>query len=344
MQGVRNTMWTAVAVLAASAIAPAAASAAGASVTGDDGNPVTLGGAVTIRQMAPKVFPLFVPGEKNYTLAVLDPAGAPAARPVECIGTGFPINPRVDYAGNGAYTVVVTTYTDTGSGDRCETGKKEQRLPFTINASTVVGPLPTQLLQRDPGVFGNKDYAIPVQMNPGADRMELRFLNGGQIGPDGGIAGPSQEGLVLSSSGTASIRFDAPGRYVFVARAKVITASGDRFSPWSQSVAVQVYAPFDHEVFRITDSTGPSYRVRLTLREKSATGKVKIAMARGKKGGKFRSIGSAPIRKGVISKRFRQRRYGIYRLRFTYAGGATTAPGQVIEGLRFRKVIRFRRR
>ena len=63
--------------LAAALALPAAAQAAGLTVTGDSGNPVALtpGTPATIRNMDAKVGATFAPTEKYYTLTVTGPAG-----------------------------------------------------------------------------------------------------------------------------------------------------------------------------------------------------------------------------------------------------------------------------
>ena len=96
-----------------------------------------------------------------------------------------------------------------------------------------------------------------------------------------------------------------PGVYVIAARAKGFTGSnGQFFSPWATPASIRAFAPFDLKSFRWTDSLGPSYRFHATIMEPSATGKVNVAIGRGKKG-KYKSFGTANIRKHAFSKRFR---------------------------------------
>lgn len=328
----------AVAVTVAGALAPAGAGAATATVTGDTGQPVPLGGPVTIRQMEYDVIPGFSQEEaaakKDYSLVVLDPAGQVASSRVDCFPTYYgTINAHGDYRGNGVYTAVLTTYPDTeNSSDACKSKGTEQRLQFTINAFTVVGPLPAGHLRRQANGFSTIPLDVPVQINPGATSTELRYALNGVIGPDGAISGPSEQGFVSSSTGRATVSFSAAGRYVFVARA----GRGGFFSPWSAPVAVDVVSPFDLASLTFSDSRGPSYRIKAKLGEPSATGRVKIAIAKGRRGGRFHSLGSARIKgQGVVTKRFRQRRLGAYRLRFSFKGSPTTAPGRVVQGVRF---------
>jgi len=334
---------TAIAVVGMGLAGTGTAHAATATVTGDDGNPVALGGPVSIRNMDVKVQPTFSSSEvsekRDYRLEVLDPAGQVAAAISTCLqasGSTFPISP--EYRGNGTYTVVLMTYPDTErSADSCRTGASEQRLPYTVAGSAPVGPLPAKALLREPNSVSTRPLEIPVGVNPGAFTTELRYAAGGVIGPDGAISGASETASVNSSTGRATAYPRTPGRYVFVARAK----SDDAFTPWSAPVYVDLFAPFDLESFRFIDSRGPSYRVRATLREKTATGRVRIDLARGSKG-RYRKLGTVTIRNGTVSKRFRQRRTGKYRMRLTYAGGPTTIPGRVVQGLRFTRRVVFR--
>ena len=117
-----------------------------------------------------------------------------------------------------------------------------------------------------------------------------------------------------------------PGLYVIAARAKGFTGSnGQFFSPWATPAAIRAFGPFDLKSFRWTDSRGPSYRFHATIMEASATGKVNVAIGRGKKG-KYKSFGTAKIRKHAFSKRFRLG-VGKYRIRFKYKGNSTVAGG-----------------
>ena len=81
----------------------------------------------------------------------------------------------------------------------------------------------------------------------------------------------------------------------------------------------------------------------MTVRERSAAGsRVRLAYARGRKGGKYRSLGRATVdTKGVFTKRFTLRRRGTYRLRFVYPGSATVAKGVVVQRLRVGSRLSF---
>jgi hypothetical protein len=78
------------------------------------------------------------------------------------------------------------------------------------------------------------------------------------------------------------------------------------------------------------------------MNEKATSGQVSIAIARGSKGGRYRSLGSVKIRGQAISKRFRLTRSGTYRLRFKYKGNALVAPGFAVERIRITRRSSFR--
>jgi hypothetical protein len=90
---------------------------------------------------------------------------------------------------------------------------------------------------------------------------------------------------------------------------------------------------------RFPDDKGPSYKLRGELREPSARGKVGIRLKRGK--GKWFSIGKAKLRGGVFKKRFTLHRTGNYRVRYTFKGGATTAPGTIVQKIRITRRVYF---
>ena len=105
---------------------------------------------------------------------------------------------------------------------------------------------------------------------------------------------------------------------------------------------VTAIAPFDLERTSFPDSRGPSYKVRGQVRERAARGKVTISIARGLKKGRFRRIGKAKINsKGRFTKRFKVRKTGRYRLRYTYKGSSLVAPGRVTESVRIRRRVFF---
>ncbi len=331
--------------LAAVLFATLTASALGATatVTGDDGNPLALStaGPVAIRNMSVETN-MSVTASDNapfYTTQVLDGAGGPASSVSFCHETRFTPTARnfVDYRGNGTYTLLLRSFPSTD--DTCAgTPRAEKRFTFTITGGTAVTAPPGRLLTRTPNSFFTNTHQLAVALNPGALTYEVRYALGGVAGPDGAITGPSAETFVDRTTGLADFRFDKPGRWLIVARVK----GGNYFTPWSAPVTVTAIAPFDLERTSFPDFRGPSYKVRGQVRERAARGKVTISIARGLKKGKFRRIGKAKINsKGRFTKRFKVRKTGRYRLRYTYKGSSLVAPGRVTESVRIRRRVVF---
>ena len=299
----------------------APASAATPNITGDAGAPVPLTAGLTLRQMAPDVTFTFTGEETHYSARVVGPTG-PASSGSDCFRTSSPSDERIGYQGNGTYTLF---YKTAGSLDACRAAT-ESSVAFTINASTGLGAPPAKFLYRPKGSFVANPLELPVNANPGAEVYEVRFAANAKLGPDGGIAGTAQSGFVDMSTGKARMTFSSPGRYTVVIRAKSFRT--DVPTPWGPPVVVRVLAPFEILTASLPDSRGPSYKATVTLREKSARGKVRITIGKGTRPKRFRRLGTAKIRKGgKFSFRFNQRGYGKYTLRFTYKGGSTVAAG-----------------
>ncbi len=323
------------------AAAPAVAGAATVSVTGDDGNPVGVppGAPPTIRNMRPDVGVAFPPGDARYSLQVTNAAGAAASSGLKCFRTTFLSPDRVAYSGNGAYTATVSTYA--ADDTSCTKALTTEAFTFVIGASTSIAPPAGPHQLRAFGSFVTNPLLLAVNLNPGATNHEVRFAKDARLAPDGSIVGGAGTAYVDASTGMARASFDGPGVYTFVARPTRYGSAGEVGGPWSPPVTVVVRAPFDFKPgIDFTDSRGPSYRVRATLREASARGTVRISLARGTKGGKYRSLGTATISKtGTISKRFTARRTGKYRLRFTYRGSKTIAAGSGTIVIQVRRVF-----
>lgn len=339
---IRRSAAAALAFTALAAAAPAAASAASVTVTGDDGNPVAVpaGAPPTIRNMKPEVGVAFPPGEGRYSLSITGANGAAAALPIDCFSQTSRFPTRANYAGNGAYTVTVTNFA--ASDTKCATPLSTESYPFTIAASTSLAPPAGPFLLRAPRSFTTNAYSLPVALNPGADSHEVRFAADAVLGPDGGIAGNSLEAFV-DPAGAAIVRPPAPGVYTVVARPIRYSSAGEVGGPWSAPVKLVVTAPFDVSGgLQFLDSRGPSYSVRIQLREKTARGRVSIALARGTKRGKYKSLGSAKISSlGTVSKRFKVTRAAAYRLRFTFKGSTTIVGGRVTFPIRITRRITF---
>jgi len=318
--------------LAASAIAAGPASAATVTVTGDDGAtqvPLANGSTTALRNMKADVN--VQPGaSERYRLTVTGPGGQAAAS-LDCYS--IPTGDRLDYLGNGNYTGTLQVYTTSGC-----TGAPKSTTTFTlaVNASVAINiPSPAKALMRQPGGT-YLTHPVPVALNPGALSTQVHYARNATIGPDGGIAGASERTYVDDATGQAKITFYKPGVYTLVAHAEAYTSGF--FSPWSAPVVVRVLAPFDFSgSVSFPDSRGPVYKLRATLRDKGGKGKVKILMARGWKGGKFRSIGKAKIRGRVIKKTFTQHNIGKYRIRYVYKGSKLMAGGKITQKITIRR-------
>lgn len=312
------------AAIAAAAIAPAAANAAvGVTVTGDDSNPVALGGTLNIRNMNPTLGIASTPSD-HFNLSVVGPGGAKVASDLSCFSNYNTSGKPVDYIGNGVYTVTVSNFTTSSCTG---TPTSTQTLPFTITASTAITSPPTAQLTRKPGSFLTNTVQLPIDLNPGALSTDAYVALNVPANADGSLPGTPTPLFPDSATRTVGVRLDkGPGVYVIAARAKGFTGTnGQFFSPWATPASIRAFAPFDLKSFRWTDSRGPSYRFHATIMETSATGKVNVAIGRGKKG-KYKSFGTAKIRQHAFSKRFRLTP-GKWRIRFKYKGNSTVAGG-----------------
>ena len=326
------------AAIAAAAIAPAAANAAvSVGVTGDDGNPITLGGTLNIRNMNP-MLAITSTAADHFNLSVAGPGGAKVASDLSCFTNYTTASKPVDYIGNGIYTVTVANF----STSNCTGTPTIQTLPFTITASTAVTSPPTPQLTRKPGSFVTNTIPLPIDLNPGALATDAFVALNVAANPDGSLPGTPTPLFPDATTRTVGVRLDkGPGTYVIAARAKGYTGSnGQFFSPWATPAAIRAFAPFDLKSFRWTDSRGPSYRFHATIMETSATGKVNVAIGRGKKG-KYKSYGTAKIRKHAFSKRFRLST-GKWRIRFKYKGNSTVAGGFEVRTFQITRHVFFR--
>jgi hypothetical protein len=272
--------------------------------------------------MSPKLV-LSGTASDHWTATITGPNGASVATPVGCfqtIANTATVNP--DYIGNGTYTVTITNYQA-----NCATATGTQTLPFSITASTAITGPPTAQLTRKPGSFVTNTVSLPIDLNPGALSTDAFASLNTAPAADGSPLGTPTQLFPDSTTRTLGVPLNkGPGTYFVTARAKGFTGStGQFFSPWATPVAIRAFAPFDLKSFKWTDSRGPSYRFHATIMETSTTGSVNIAIGRGTKG-KYKSFGSAKIRKHQFSKRFRLTR-GKWRIRFKYKGNATVIGG-----------------
>lgn len=313
-----------------------AAQAAAVTVTGDDGNPVPLAPntPASIRNMSPSIGVGFAPTEDTrYSVSYAGPDGVAVATAVNCFTTKVPVNRSLDYRGNGTYTVVVTGFAKADS--TCQTPKSTETYTVVITGSVAVGAPAGRHLIRKANSYTTNTLALPFSANPGATSYEIAYAKGGVVGPDGGISGPIQNAYLNRTTGLVEFLIREAGTYTVVARASAFAGSGKFFTPWSAPITINAISPFDLTSLRFPDSRGPSYQLRGTLRDTKIRGRVSLAMARGKKGGKYRSIGRAKISsKGTFTKRFTQRRTGTYRIRIKYSGSKTAAAGTIVQTIR----------
>jgi hypothetical protein len=326
--------------LAVFAAAPATASAVPtATVTGDDGNPVPLGATAPNFRNMDVTIAVSVPSAEraNYTVQVFGPDNTAATILSPCLNAGDARNSSVDYRGNGAYTAVFRVFGDTDTS--CTGTGSERRLQYVVSAGSGVTPPPTRVLTRPANSFVTNTYDLGVALNPGALGYEIQYARGGVVGPDGAISGTSTPAFVNTSTGLAGFRFNTPGRYVIVARAR----SGSFFTPWSAPAVVNAIAPFDLDRVTFPDARGPGYKLRGKVRETAARGsRVTISIAKRWKGGKFRRLGRAKVnKKGRFTKRFNQRGYGRFRLRYTFRGNNLVAPGRITQRVTIRRTVFF---
>jgi hypothetical protein len=322
--------------------APASAQAAvGGTVTGDDANPVALtaGAPLALRNMdVTATSHVDAADAASWKAVALDPTGAPAESGTTfCWDTRFTNDDRhlVSFRGNGTYTLQISLYTDRG----CAQGKGQVNLQWTVGASVALGvpagPLPT----RQAGSFNTITQQLDFAPNPGAVTYEIKFAKGGVVQGDGSISSPAlKDGFFNRATGKVEIiGASEPGDYVVVARGR----SGDYYTAWSPPITMKLIAPFDFSTRTFPDQRGPRYSVRATLREHSAAGsRVTVAVAKGKKGKRFKTLGKAKVSsKGIFKLKFTIRKRGTYRLRYSFRGNATVARGTIYEVVKIRRVL-----
>jgi hypothetical protein len=304
-------------------------------VTGDDGNPVALGGTLNLRNMNPALG-ITALASDHWGVSVTGPNGAAVSSNTGCL-TGSLAQKPVDYVGNGVYTVTLSTYNASCAAPTT------QAIPFTITASTAVTPPASPQLTRAPGSFSTNTVKLPIDINPGALATDAFVALNVPPNPDGSLPGAPTPLFADATTRTVDVPLNkGPGTYVIAARAKGFTGgmNPQAFSPWATPAAIRAFGPFDLKSFRWTDTRGPSYRFNATIMETSATGRVNVAIGRGKTG-KYRSLGTVKIRKHAFSKRF-SLKVGKYRIRFKYKGNATVAGGFEVRPFQITRHVFFR--
>jgi len=336
----RGAVLTASLAVVVAAVAPASAGAVAVSITGDDGNPITLGGPVNVRNMSPSV--TVVPGAgENYGFTVTGPGGAQVAVQDSCVAAGD--SPRdVAYAGNGAYAVNLTRFSDINC--TVPVGAPTA-VSFTITASVALGQPTTPVLTRKAGSVVPNTITLPIDLNPGALTHEVFAERNVALNADGSLPGAPVQLFPDSTTKTVGVRLDkGPGTYLVVARAKGFSSltAPNFFTAWSAPATIRAFAPFDTQKFTWTDTRGPSYRFSAVIRATGATGTVTVGIRRGSKG-KFKSFGKVKIRSHRFSKRIGLPRTGTYQMRLGYKGNSTVAPGSEVRTFRITRRVTFTR-
>ena len=319
--------------IAVALLAPALAQAATATVTGDDGQPVSLASSVTTRMMSPTVAVNQAANANDWRFSVIGPDGVRVATPT-CWSSLESDSSIPDFRGNGVYTVVVEIFPNNSN---CNSGTPTiQRFTYTVGAGvSIAAPAPV-LPTRQPGSFETLSHEFAFSGNPGSPSYDIYMGKDAVLNPDGTLVTGAQSLFFDSTTGRVPVRFEDPGTYVLAAR----TGEDGYFTPWSPQITVRAIAPFDLTSISFPDSRGPRYRLKGTVREETASGRVAIAWARGRRGGRFHRVGNARIRSNqTFARSFRLRRRGVYRLRFTYRGNSTVAGGTVIQTIRIRRII-----
>jgi hypothetical protein len=327
-------------IVAAGLCVPATANAAvSATVTGDDGNPAALapGVPLPIRTMDVRAIGhVDATDAKSFIVKVAGPDGVAAATDSPCWDTRYTneTSRTVDYRGNGTYALTVSLYTDAA----CKTGQKDVGYGWTTTAGVAISPPAPTMLIRAANSFSTITQLFDFAGNPGATGYDIKFAKGATVLPDGSLSSPAlKDGFVDSTTGKVElIGAREPGTYTIVARAH----KGDYSTPWTAPVTFNLIAPFDLSSRSFPDPRGPSYQVRAVVGEPSAAGsRVTVAVAKGKKGKHFRTLGKPKVNsKGVITLRFRLK-LGTYRMRYSFKGSSTVARGTVYDVVRIKRVL-----
>jgi hypothetical protein len=274
-----------------------------------------------------------------YRWQVLDAAGAGATTLSPCWNTSVAIarddDRLVAYRGNGTYTLRILKY----KGKDC-TGAAAPLNYQWVTSSTVTlsAPAGPQLI-RQPNTATTNTQLLGFAGPPGAISYEIKYAKDATVGPDGSISGLNVQDAYLDRA-TGQVQIIGardPGTYTAVARAKI----GDFTTPWSAPVQLQLQQPFDILTGSFTDRRGPSYKMRTTMRDAWLRGsRVTVAIAKGKTGKRFRTIGKPKVNsKGQFSVRFTVRKLGWYRVRYSFKGNSAVARGTSYAQVRFRRVI-----
>jgi hypothetical protein len=323
-------------IVATGFVVPAAANAAiSVKVTDDGGNlmAVAPGAPPSLRNMDVKALVNTDEGAA-WKSSATGPDGQPTGISVGCGLKGSERTNWIDYHGNGAYALTVTTFSDKCDGKVLNTAT----YTWTVTAGVAISPTAATALTRAANSFSTNQQHFNFAGNPGASGYEIKYAKGATLNPDGSLNSPAiKDAYVNSTTGQVDvIGAREPGTYAIVARARV----GQYYTPWSPPATFNLIVPFDISSRSFPDSRGPSYQVRATLGDASAAGsRVTVAVAKGKKGKHFRTLGKPKINsKGRVTLRFRLSR-GTWRMRYSFKGNSVMARGTVYDVIRIKRVI-----
>ena len=335
-----------VAALAGAAVAtcaPAVAQAAvTASVTGDNGVPTQLaaGAPLAITNMDVRAYVHVDQADAvSYRWQVTDGTGTGATSLSPCWNTSYAPsrddNRLVTYRGNGTYTLALNLY----SAKDCGGTASARTFQWTTSSTVTLSAPATPQLIRQPNSVSTITQLLGFSGPPGAISYEIKYAKDAAVAADGSITGLNVQDAYLDRA-TGQVQIIGardPGVYTAVARAKI----GDFATPWSTPVQLHLQQPFDILTGTFTDRRGPSYKMRTTMRDKWLRGsRVTVAIAKGKKGKRFRTIGKPKVNsKGQFSVSFTVRKLGWYRVRYSFKGNSSVARGTSYAQVRFRRVI-----
>jgi len=310
---------------------PAVANAAvTASVLGDTGSPVPLapGGApVQIANMSTSLsIAVDTSDAKSWNYTVTDANGVAAATPGSCNITrysGTNSNRYVDYHGNLGYTLTVNLFAD----DNCLAPKGSQTFAWTVAAGVSFNPPAGPLPMRSANSYSTNTQNFVLNGAPGAEGYDIQYALNGTVNADGSLGGNVQTGYRDPTTGVVGLLLNHPGKWLVVARAHTSTGA----TAWTPPMAVQIYEPFDMTSGIFLDGTGPSYNFKGTLFDATLfKSKVTVAIAKGKHGKKFKTVGKAKVTsKGTFQRRFTLRGTGYFRMRISFSGNALVKRGSV---------------
>ncbi len=288
----------ALALLAAAALAPGTAGAVNASKA-----------PVAAEHMAPSVSFGFTPFESQQRFsAKIRKDGVNAGQSTTCSPARPNLAHQVAYRGNGTYTAWVGIYDSKASG--CSRKLGERVFTFAINATSGVQRPRRRLLTRNPRSATLKRHALGLIRNDGATAYDVRYGR------------KAFDSVAATGNGKALLSFARPGLYKVVGRAG---ASG-HWSTFGTVTKVRAVAPFDLGAVSFIDSRGPRFGIKAAVRERTARGRVSVAIRRAGSR-RWRSLGRGAIRRGAIRKAFTIANRGRYSMRFRFKGSKTTARG-----------------